>query len=238
MDPDGVFTFLTSYLEKAGGWPVARCAELTAYMKKHVRTPSCQGILKISVALPDAPACLVGWDSALQAKVGAESWVGAVRKNAPTIGATHWDGVGMPHLYYSATTDFWFTLIPISELLDQGIALPDVEHFLEKPSGQAMMSPGGSATTLFLQKEKTLYVPAGVLPIIYFFHQDPKTPDTLGFLLQVPLFFQEWSKDIGEREVQAIANFNVKWLSQQSKDMYKQRCTVSTEFFTACGAKV
>jgi len=237
-DPNLMHNFVLEYLKCVGGWPVSRCKDTDAYLGKHTRTPSSQAAVKSNGAFVDAPACLPDWSAEEQSKCGNESWIIAVRKNSKTIGPQSWGTVGAPHILYSAETDWWVTLIRAAEFIERGISLPDFENFLDTAKGEELLAEKGPAKTIYLKKEQALYMPGGWVPIIYFYHQDTKTPNTIGFAMLIPILSSKLMEGEDEKAIQALATWSHSWISTQTKDMYKNRCERAKEFWVACGATI
>ena len=139
-------------------------------------------------------------------------------------------------------TDIWILLIPVSSLLDEGFLLQDIEKCLETSSGEELITAAGSASVLFpVPMGSVAHVPAGQAPITFYYNQQTKIAPSMefGYAMTMPIFIPDWVKACcEEREVQAITSYNMKWLKSQAKDIYKDRCAVASEFFTACGGKV
>jgi len=233
-DKHGVASWMSAFLAAVPGWPVARVAELESWMKKHPRSHSCQASIHAKVPTPgflkDGE-----WDETLQAEAGAEAWVTAIRVNECNIGPHHFSSVCVSHVLYSAVTDFWICIVPVADMLTEGIALQDVEKYLETDAGDAMLGAKGVSSVFVVRKGETAFVPSGMLPIIYYWGTKEDPP--VGFVMQIPMFVKSWFTEVGEQGVQAIATWNEKFLNTQSKDIYKSRLASSAKFFTSCGAK-
>jgi len=231
-----VKTWLAEYLNAISGWPASKASEMGTLINKHPKWPACHGSVKQPAGDTWMPSFAGSIDDTFQKHVGAIAWMLTIRKFAYLWGPSRHGTLGLAQAVHSPVCDLWVTLIDTKEVLDAGITLNHVDTYFAQNSFETMFN--ASESVVFpVPKGSVAYIPHGLIPIVSHYSLD-KSVD-LGYYMSVPIFsVEEFKKSVPANVAQAICVFNMKWLKQQTKDMYANRVEVLTAFFGAVGVEV
>ncbi|CAK0910360.1 unnamed protein product [Prorocentrum cordatum] len=221
-----------NYMEKLGDTIHSKIEGIErAFDERGSNWLGCLGRLNISA--PEDPALSLLGDGYFD--IGTKDcvpWLCTVRADAFRHGPSAFPLNGYSNLVVVISEVMQFVLLPVANIISQGIILADVPKFLASEGATTTLEAGYLVT---LAHHETLYVPYGfiALPLYYPATLDESKKSVLGHCMVLPLLHQQRMKAYAATNAavtKAVNSSNMTFLSNQPQQMYKDRAAGLSRF--------
>ena len=164
---------------------------------------------------------------------GGNAWLNCAKANYWRHSPNAFGLTGFAHFVQAVTVKMHMTVLNISDLSTHGIALADLQNFLETPTGIKYLDLNSTLVTL--DKGDVAFVPYGHL-VIPLHAALGEQKATWGYLWGFPIFNKEWANKLSDSTKRTLAAYHRSHFTLNSgRRMWSQRSETFEKFMGELG---
>ena len=161
---------------------------------------------------------------------GHEAWLFTQRRNITREGPEAYPLPGISASFVPVDVAFTFLTFPMASLLESGVSMPNIQHYLERPGGSQFFLQHGKVVRV--PKLHTLFVPHGLMVIPFWMNLDKKDTRAWGHCWHLANLDAKLADPAEKNVTLAVRQFNEAYLVSEASKLtsFKPR----KDAFQAC----